>query len=170
MTILTPLSPQDVQARLKSGQATLVDIREADERARSRIDGSITLPISQLELGHVGLEPRGDVIFHCRSGMRTQAQCGKLAPLVSGQAFVLEGGIDAWKAAGLPVTTNAKAPMEIMRQVQITAGALVLLGVLSGQIWLSAFIGAGLMFAGISGWCGMAKVLAILPWNRPSAA
>jgi rhodanese-related sulfurtransferase len=170
MSTLTSLSPTEAAALLKSGQATLVDIREPDERARDMIAGSISLPISRLEAGHVGLEPRGSVIFHCRSGMRTQSQCGRLAPLVDGDAFVLEGGIEAWKKAGLPTSENAKAPLEIMRQVQITAGALVLLGVLSDQVWLSAVIGGGLMFAGISGWCGMAKLLAIMPWNKPQVA
>jgi hypothetical protein len=72
--------------------------------------------------------------------------------------------------------TDAKAPLEIMRQVQITAGLLVLAGVILSftvnQAWigLSAFVGAGLTFAGVSGWCGMAKVLALMPWNRRAAA
>ena len=74
-----------------------------------------------------------------------------------------EGGLDGWKKAGLTTNADRKAPLEIMRQVQITAGAIVVLGAVLATtvnpafIWLSAFIGAGLVFAGSTGWCGMAK-------------
>jgi rhodanese-related sulfurtransferase len=117
------------------------------------------------------------VIFHCRSGARTAANAPRLAAAAGCEAYILEGGIDAWKKAGLPVAVDSKQPIEIMRQVQIAAGSLVLLGVALG-VWaspaflgLSAFVGAGLVFAGVSGWCGMAKLLALMPWNRlPRAA
>lgn len=175
MTTLSPLNPKTLRTRLAAGDITLVDIREADEFAREHIAGAVSVPLSRLEQGHLGLDPRGDVVFTCRTGMRTGANCERLAARIDRPAFVLEGGINAWKQAGLPVKTDAKAPLEIMRQVQITAGALVLAGVILAQtvhpafIGLSAFIGAGLVFAGASGWCGMAKVLAIAPWNRRTA-
>jgi rhodanese-related sulfurtransferase len=108
--------------------------------------------------------------------MRTTANATRLAAASDCTAYLLEGGLDAWRAAGLPLAENRKAPLEIMRQVQITAGALVLLGVVLGVLFqpaffgLSAFVGAGLMFAGTTGWCGMAKLLAAMPWNRKSAA
>ena len=152
--------------------AALIDIRAADEHARSRIPGAKNLPLgSALDIGDAPA-----VIFHCRSGMRTDAHAASLAASSPCEAYLLEGGIDAWRAAGLPVITDAKAPLEIMRQVQITAGLLVLTGVILSltvsQAWigLSGFVGAGLTFAGISGWCGMAKVLALMPWNRRAAA
>ena len=84
----------------------------------------------------------------------------------------LEGGMLAWQQAGLPVEKRKGAPLPLMRQVQIVAGGLVLAGVLlsvlvaPGWIWLSGFVGAGLMFAGISGFCGMARLLAAMPWNQ----
>ena len=71
-----------------------------------------------------------------------------------------------------PSGSIASSRSNLMRQVQITAGALVLAGVLLGAYvapgWygLSAFFGAGLVFAGVTGWCGMAKLLAVMPWNR----
>ena len=115
------------------------------------------------------------MVFHCRSGARTSANAARLADAAGCEAYILEGGIDAWKTAGLPVAVDRRQPIEIMRQVQITAGALVLLGVLLG-VWLapaflalSGFVGAGLMFAGISGWCGMARLLGLMPWNRRGA-
>lgn len=174
--MLHPLTPPQVRERLNAGRAILVDIREADEFARSHIIGAQSQPLSTWEKAHLSVDPDADVIFTCRSGMRTAGACDRLAARVSGDAFVLEGGLDAWAKAGLPVATNADAPMEIMRQVQIAAGSLVLIGVVLGflvsPIWfgLSGFVGAGLTFAGISGFCGMARVLMLAPWNRVRAS
>ena len=170
--ILHKLSPQQVRDRLDAGRAVLIDIREADEFARSHITGAQSQPLSTWEKAHLSVNPDADVIFTCRSGMRTAGACDRLAARVSGNVFVLDGGLDAWAKAGLPVATNADAPMEIMRQVQIAAGSLVLIGVLLGflvsPIWfgLAGFVGAGLTFAGVSGFCGMARLLMLAPWNR----
>lgn len=172
---LTPLSPADVQARLKAGRAVLVDIREPDEFARSHAPGAISAPLSMLESAHLRIDPADEVIFTCRTGMRTNANCDRLAAAIDGPAFVLEGGLDGWAGAGLPIATDRKAPMEIMRQVQITAGSLVLAGVVLGFLVhpalfaLSGFVGAGLVFAGASGSCMMAALLARAPWNRRGA-
>jgi rhodanese-related sulfurtransferase len=173
---LTRLSPQQVRERINAGRAVLVDIREPDEFARSHVKGAQSHPLSIWEKAHLSIDPDADVIFTCRSGMRTAGACDRLAARVNGDAFVLDGGLDAWAKAGLPVETNADAPMEIMRQVQIAAGSLVLIGVLLGFLvapaWfaLSGFVGAGLTFAGISGFCGMARLLMLAPWNRVKPA
>ena len=173
---LHKLSPQQVRERIDTGLAVLVDIREADEFARSHVKGAQSQPLSTWEKAHLSIDPDADVIFTCRSGMRTAGACDRLAARVNGDAFVLDGGLDAWAKAGLPVETNADAPMEIMHQVQIAAGSLVLIGVMLGFIvapaWfgLSAFVGAGLTFAGISGFCGMARLLMLAPWNRRGVA
>jgi rhodanese-related sulfurtransferase len=169
---LTPIDPRTLEQKLKRGELALVDIREADEYAREHISHAISLPLSRLEQGRVDLDPRGGVVFTCRTGMRTSANCDRLAAHVEGQAYVLEGGLEAWKKAGLAVTANRKAPLEIMRQVQIIAGGLVLTGAILAAtvdpafIVLSGVMGAGLLFAGASGWCGMAKLLSLAPWNR----
>lgn len=170
MTLPT-LSPADVRGLLARG-ARLVDIRAADEFARSRAAGAENRPLDAL--GPIA----GDapVVFMCRTGMRTGANAGKLAGCCGeGEAYILEGGLDAWRAAGLPVLEDRSQPLEIMRQVQLAAGGLVLLGALLGwlvsPIWfgLSAFVGAGLVLAGATGWCGMATLLAVMPWNRRAA-
>lgn len=173
---LTPLKPQAVAERLAAGRAVMVDIREGDEFARSHISGALSRPLSAFDAAHLRIAPAKDVVFTCRSGMRTGANCDRLAGSVDGKAFLLEGGLDAWSAAGLPLEVNRKAPLEMMRQVQIAAGALVLIGVISGFLvhpaffGLAAFVGAGLTVAGITGFCGMARVLALAPWNRPATA
>lgn len=155
------------QALLAQG-ALLVDIRTAEEYAREHIDGARHVPAGDVAAGMFAQT----VIFHCRSGHRTQMYAETLRGSAQGGAYVLEGGIDGWKRAGLPVVRKAGQPMELQRQVQIAAGGLILLGVLLGWLAhpgfyaLAGLVGAGLVFAGLSGFCGMARVLARMPWNR----
>ncbi|MFY8140418.1 MAG: rhodanese-like domain-containing protein, partial [Caulobacter sp.] len=110
-TVLTPLAPAEVASRLKTRAAVLVDIREPDEFARSHVPGALSRPLSSFESAHLRIEPGADVIFTCRTGMRTGANCDRLAAAVDGDAFVLEGGLDNWGKMGLPVETNRSAPL-----------------------------------------------------------
>ena len=97
----------------------------------------------------------------------------RLAGSCTGEAFILEGGIDAWKAAGLPVIADQSQPLEIMRQVQIAGGVAVLLSVLLAVIlspaWalLAGAVGIGMLHAGLTGSCAMTSLLQPMPWNRP---
>jgi rhodanese-related sulfurtransferase len=168
MTIKT-LSPADAHAAIDAG-ARIVDIRGADEYAREHIPGAINLPLDRI--GEFLCDGR-PVLFHCRSGMRTAANADQLAQAASGApVYILDGGIDGWRSAGQATVADRSQPLEIMRQVQIAAGTLILAGVLLGLFvapaffGLSAFVGAGLLFAGVTGWCGMASVLRHMPWNR----
>ncbi|WP_374414744.1 rhodanese family protein [Novosphingobium colocasiae] len=173
---LHKLSPQDVHTRITAGRAVLVDIREADEFARAHIPGALSQPLSALEQAHLGVDPATDVVFTCRTGMRTAGACDRLAAAAQGDAYVLDGGLEAWSRAGLPVAQDRSAPLEMNRQVQIAAGTLILTGVILGFLvapgWfgLSGFVGAGLTFAGLTGTCGMARVLMLAPWNRAARA
>jgi len=166
------LPPSLVAERLRAGRAVLVDIREPDEFARRHVKGALSRPLSGFEAAHLKIAADQDVIFTCKSGMRTAGACQRLASAVEGQPLVMEGGLDAWAAAGLPVVENARAPMEIMRQVQIAAGLLVVTGVVLGFavhpafFILSGAIGLGLAQAGATGFCGLAKLLVQMPWNR----
>jgi rhodanese-related sulfurtransferase len=170
---LPHISPAKAKELIDRG-AVLVDIREFDERARSRIPAARHAPLSRLDKLEIGTEAPA-VIFHCRSGNRTASNAGRLAQCTDYEAFILDGGIDAWKNAGLPVVENERQPIEIMRQVQITAGSLVFSGTALGALVhpgfyaLAAFVGAGLIFAGVSGSCMMARLLSFAPWNRRAA-
>lgn len=172
---LIPIKPEEAERRLMRRKAVLVDIREPDEFARRHVRGALSRPLSAFESAHLKIEAGKDVVFTCRTGMRTGSNCDRLAAAVDGQAYVLDGGVDAWAAAGLPVEEDRKAPLELMRQVQIAAGGLVLAGVGLGLavhpafFGLSAFVGAGLAVAGATGFCGMARLLAVMPWNRRTA-
>lgn len=167
------ITPQEAASHLKQG-AILVDVREADEFAREHIPGARNLPLSSMEAA----EPicAEAVIFHCRSGARTLSNAEKLKAAADCTAFVLEGGLEGWKKAGLPVARDRRQPIEIMRQVQIAAGSLVVLGVALGVLLhpgfhaLAGFVGAGLIFAGVTGTCGMARLLSLAPWNRRAKA
>lgn len=167
---LKSVSPETARLMMQQG-ALLVDIRSAAEHAREHIIGARHMPVEQIG----GPQPFGEVsavIYHCRAGQRTGASAQKLAACVSCDAYMLEGGIDGWKRAGFDVEFDAGQPLELQRQVQIGAGSLVLLGVLLGYLLspgffvLSGLVGAGLIFAGVSGFCGLARVLMLMPWNR----
>ncbi len=173
MTI-SAILPEEAK-KLIAGGAALIDIREPDEHARENIPEAHLMPLSAIENGaRLGpLDPHDVVIFHCQSGMRSSQHAQKLAALAEpAQVKLLAGGLEAWKKGGQEVLADKSQPLPIMRQVQIVAGTFILLGVVlgykvnSGFFLLSGFIGAGLLFAGISGFCGMARLLAWLPWNR----
>lgn len=170
------LAVHDAAARLRKG-ARLIDIREADEYAREHIAGSQLVPLSALERGAKLQAWSGEtVIFYCQSGARSSGNATRLAAIASpATVCLLAGGLQAWKQAGLPVNEDSAAPFPLMRQVQIVAGSLILAGVVLGYtvsdafFLLSGFVGAGLVFAGVTGFCGMAKLLLRMPWNRQNS-
>ncbi|EPW3924406.1 rhodanese family protein [Enterobacter sichuanensis] len=165
------ISPQQASARVAEG-AKLIDIRDADEYAREHIPVARSVPLDTLPAGLKA--GAGDtVIFHCQSGARTSGNADRLARAASpAQALVIEGGIQGWKQAGLQTVEDRSQPLPLMRQVQIAAGLLILCGVVLGYsvsggfFLLSGFVGAGLLFAGVTGFCGMARLLRVMPWNR----
>ncbi|MFT3728770.1 MAG: rhodanese family protein [Terricaulis sp.] len=173
MTTLPAIDAAALKRMLDDGQAVLIDIREHDEHAREHIVGARLAPLSAIDAHDFDADHGKAAVFHCKSGMRTQANAARLLGRGFQHAYYLAGGLEAWKAAGYPVHANKKAALEIMRQVMLTAGFIVLSGVLLGTFvdrWffvLSAFMGAGLMFAGATGWCGLALLLKTMPWNRP---
>ena len=164
---ITPAEAHDLITR----GAVLVDIRDADEHAREHIPGARHLPLSEITKGKIPLQAKA-IVYHCKSGARTKGNAQALCDAAECEAYVVEGGLDAWRKAGLPVRVDTKQPLPLNRQVQIGAGTLVLAGAILGYAvspWfylVPAFVGAGLLQAGITGWCGMANLLQLLPWNR----
>jgi len=170
---LSTIEPSEARRLLDSG-ALLIDIREADEHAREKIPGARHLPLSKFDEADLAAPQGKPVIFHCKSGARTKANAPRLAAKLDGtsEAFILDGGLDAWRKASLAVVTDRKQPLELQRQVQIGAGSLALAGTLLGLFvspWffvVPGFVGAGLVTAGVTGFCGMARILMRAPWNR----
>lgn len=159
---------------LDQGKAQLFDIREADEFHREHIAGARLAPRAEIKVTDAGND-RAEAtiaIFHCNSGQRTREAADQIRSCGYLEAYALEGGLSGWKSAGLATELNRKAPISLQRQVQITAGSMVVIGILLAWLvspWfalLSGFVGAGLVFAGISNTCALARVLALLPYNR----
>ena len=169
---LERISAQALAEQLGSQRVAVIDVREPMEYAAGHIAGSLNVPLSRL---HQADLPTGPLVLVCQSGNRSAR--GVQTLLERGYAHPvsdLEGGLPSWQQAGLPVRRLKNAPLPLMRQVQIAAGSLVLLGLILSStvapawILLSWFVGAGLVFAGVSGFCGMARLLAVMPWNRVS--
>lgn len=170
---MNPVTITAKQAKtLLDDGAVLIDIRESAEYAREHIPGARLVPLSRISAGLAPPANASTVIFHCRSGGRTLAAVDHLRPIDAENVYILEGGMDAWKKAGLETVVDRSQPIDLMRQVQIAAGSLILLGMVLGFLvhpafyLLAAFVGAGLTFAGVTGFCGMARLLRVMPWNR----
>jgi rhodanese-related sulfurtransferase len=173
--MVATISPQQLAEMRKSGKdVELLDVRTPVEYREVHVDFAKNIPLDRLDPQDIK-QARHDsadepLYVICRSGNRAQQACEKIEA-VGVQAVNVEGGTQAWDAAGLPVVRGKKS-MSLERQVRIAAGGLVLLGVILGFalhpafFGLSAFVGAGLMFAGITDTCGMAMVLARMPWNQ----
>jgi rhodanese-related sulfurtransferase len=166
------ISAHDLADQLADQRVKVIDVREPMEYAGGHIIGSLNVPLSRITKADL---PRGPLVLVCHSGNRSAQALAQLQQ--QGHAYPLadlEGGVPAWQQAGLPVRKLKNAPLPLMRQVQITAGSLVLLGLILSNVvapaWilLSWFVGAGLVFAGVSGFCGMARLLALMPWNKVS--
>lgn len=162
-----------LKQQLEQGSVVLVDVREPAEYKSEWIQEAINLPLSRFEAEQIPAISKGKtLILQCQSGNRSKQAARKL--LAAGYPSVthLSGGLNHWKAAGLPLQTNRRGPIPLMQQVQIAAGSLVVIGTFLGAVvnplWLilPGFVGSGLVFAGLSGTCGMAMLLAKMPWNQ----
>ena len=169
---LQKIDAKSVHQWLEDGEALLFDIREPDEYIKEHIPQAHLVPLSGFNKEDFPDQNQKIAVFHCRSGGRTEASAPQILRTGFREVYQLEGGLQGWREAGLHVNENSKAPISIMRQVQITAGSLVVLGVILAVLvspWfilLSTFVGAGLAQSGISGNCAMATVLSRMPWNR----
>jgi len=176
---LSPLLAPTELARLAQDYRAirLLDVRTPAEFEAEHIEGAYNVPLDTL--AEHGPEIRagvsGMVVLICRSGQRARKAEAALTAAGMSNLHVLDGGIAAWIAAGLPVRRGMPR-MSLERQVRIAAGALVLAGVVLGALAapvfyaLAAFVGAGLVYSGVTDSCGMAYVLARAPWNRAAAA
>lgn len=168
---LIDLDPKSFQAQLQSSNTILIDVREPSEFAREHIPSAQNFPLSTLTIETVP-KTNQSVLLYCQSGNRSQQAAQIFHGAGCHQISHLDGGLMAWKSAGLPYQEDKKAPLPMMRQVQIAAGSLVLVGTILSAVvspWfllLTGLVGSGLIFAGVSGFCGMAMLLSKLPYNQ----
>src|SRR5438093_13212867 len=173
----TTKTMQDVEATtlkmwLERGEALLIDVREPPEYAAEHIPEAQLLPLSTFDPTRGQQEAGKKVVLHCVMGMRSAQAGQKLLDAGYTTVYNFRGGVQAWKEAGYTTAQSQRTPLSLPRQVHIVSGSLVLLGTLLGVIaspWfllLSGVIGAGLVYAGVSGTGGMATLLARLPYNQ----
>ncbi len=150
----------------------VVDVREPAEYAAEHISGTANVPLSGLSRNLDKIERQKPAYLICQSGARSAQAAQTLRQNGYSQVCIIDGGLQAWKEAGLPVTTGASRVWSLERQVRFAAGFLVALGIALAAavhpylIGISAFVGVGLMFAAITDTCGMAMILAKMPWNQ----
>ena len=170
------MSPLQVVTRIKNGEKIhLVDVRSPGEFNAVHAEGAILCPLDTLNprqlAQQLGLSSSSTAALLCAAGNRAKKASEKFLAEGIPYCLVVEGGTQAWEAAGLSVI-KGKGVISIDRQVRIGAGSLILTGVLLGYfihpVWyfLSGFVGFGLIFAGITDWCGMGLLLAKMPWNQ----
>jgi len=167
--------------RRKGEKVTLIDVRTPAEFGEVHVDFAHNIPLDRLDAREVAsVANGGPVYFVCKSGTRSQKACEKLLAAGIRDVVSVEGGTAACEAAGVPVVRGRKA-MSLERQVRIAAGSLVAIGTALNAfgpdpIWqriglgLAAFIGCGLVFSGITDTCGMAMLIAKMPWNQSSTS
>jgi rhodanese-related sulfurtransferase len=171
-TQLTEIDAQTLKQWLESNAVTLVDVREAAEYATERIPGAKLHSLSQFDPSQIRAETGQKLVLYCRSGNRSAKAAKQCFGAGFNSVIHLRGGISGWKNAGYAIESSQNAPISLFRQVQIVAGSLVFLGTVLGVLvspnflLLSGFVGAGLMFAGITNTCAMGLLLAKLPYNQ----
>ena len=156
------------------GDVELVDIREPCEFAEGSIPGAVLVPTSIFDPACVPRPEGKRVVIYCEAGVRSEQAARRLLRAGRSEVVHLAGGIRAWRTAGKEVRGGRGARVSIARQVQIAAGSMVAAGAGLALVspWfliLPAFVGLGLVFAGVSNTCGMAALLSVMPWNREPA-
>jgi rhodanese-related sulfurtransferase len=154
------------------GEFQVIDVREFSEFDGEHVAEARLMPLSNFERHAEELDRAKPVYLMCRSGRRAGEAAKRLAAKGFTDIHVIEGGMLEWSRANLPVVKGGSRVWAPERQVRIAAGMLVIAGVLLGGlvhtyfVWLSAFVGAGLVFAAVTDTCGMAMILARMPWNK----
>jgi rhodanese-related sulfurtransferase len=173
--MISTISANELEVLLRSGKAVrLVDVRTPAEYGSAHLAQAINIPLDKINPESIQKTigtTEGPIHIICQSGARGAMACEKLAQAGIRELINVEGGTGAWITAGFPVIRGKKA-MSLERQVRIAAGFLVFTGVVLGffvhpyAYGLAGFVGAGLMFAGITDTCAMGMLIAKMPWNQ----
>lgn len=172
---VSTISPAELQhLSQQGGPPILIDVRTPAEFASIHSAWAHNMPLDQLDAARIASDytnPNGSVYVICHSGTRSATACQRLLEAGIQQVYSIEGGTATWEKLGLPIV-RGRGAISLERQVRIVAGLLVLVGCLLAWfvhpafLLLSGFVGAGLVFAGITDICGMALLLGKMPWNR----
>jgi rhodanese-related sulfurtransferase len=176
----TSIQPGELRRRLAAGRsARLLDVRTPGEYAAAHVPGAQLMPLDELDAAAFCRERGGDgtpVYVLCQSGGRARRAIERLERAGARGCVLVEGGTQAWIDAGLPVNRGGSRALPLMRQVQIAVGFFSAVGAtLAFTVnpffaCIPLLFGCGLLFAGLTGFCGLALVLAKMPWNKTSAS
>lgn len=170
---MSNISPESVHQKLEINEINprqIIDVRTLLELKTVKIKGAEHHPLDDLNADQFRGADRCLYLL-CGSGKRAEKARSKLAPHLACELVVIEGGMQAWEGANLPVERGTQV-MSLERQVRVAAGTLIVIGAILGFTvhpnfhFLSGFVGAGLIFAGLTGTCGMGLLMAKMPWNR----
>ncbi len=175
MSELATISPERLAELSEQGSVELIDVRTPVEFRELRATIARNVPLESLDPHAIMKDRNGDsnrpLYVICRSGNRSAKACQRFLSAGYTNVMNVEGGTQAWDVANLPVVRGKKA-ISLERQVRIAAGFIVLISGLLGIFvnpyfsGIAAFVGAGLMFAGIMDSCVMGMMLAKMPWNQ----
>lgn len=151
-----------------------INVCTSAEYAEKHIEGVQSIPLDILEENISSLENKETIYIHCRSGRRGEKAVKKLeSHSLNAEIVNVTGGLYAWEEAGFSTNSLSSSKMTVMRQVFLTAGLLVLLGIIlsfvtnnTNFLFISAFVGLGLSISGATGWCGLQMLLSKMPWNK----
>lgn len=172
MTAYESIDAKTLMERVKVEELIIIDVREPGEYRHEHIAGAVNIPVAQFCVERLAAYRDKHCVISCQAGVRAQ-NCLQRLPGCENPLSLLKGGLNAWKAAGGDtVKASGACVLSIMQQVQLIVGVMVVLGVVLAltlspfYALISGFFGLGLIFAGLTGTCGMAKLLSYLPFNR----
>lgn len=172
---LHTISPQTLKQWLDNKEVLLIDVREPAEHKAESIPSAALIPLAKISKSVLPTYSNKKLVIHCRKGARGGTACEKLLgedPTLD--VYNLEGGMDAWKNAGFIIKSSGHCFLPLDQQVQLTVGVVVLtasiLAYLINPLFflISGICGAGLTVAGLTGFCGLAHIMARMPWNQSS--
>lgn len=169
------ISPAALSAFLTAGNIhDLLDVRTPPEYASAHVPGANLIPLNELKVGAYLAQhmPGTPIYVVCEAGARAMKAIEQFERAGCGDCVLVEGGMQSWRDAGLPMLQGVNSVLPILRQVQIVIGSLAIVSsvlAIAVDRWfavLPLFLGGGLVIAGATGTCGMAVFLARMPWNR----
>jgi rhodanese-related sulfurtransferase len=173
------ITATELQDSLQSGKnIRLIDVRTPVEHEEMRIAGSQLMPLDQLDPTAMASTSANaeQCVLICRGGKRAEQAYETLQAAGCSNLAILDGGVLAWEAKGLPLLRSERKVLPLMQQVQLIIGLLALIGsilamtVHANFALIPAFLGCGLTLAGSTGWCGLAILLSKMPWNKVECA
>lgn len=166
------ITPSQAKKMIDEQNAVLVDVREPAEHNAKHIPNAKLHPVGSISAKDIE-DHEQTLLVYCQKGMRGKKACSKLlADNPNLQVFNISGGIESWEQNGLQTAQGTSNTLPLDRQVLLTVGILLLifstLVILSSSafIWAVVFMGVGLVVAGSTGFCGLGRLLALMPWNQ----